>query len=94
MLITRFCCKFFGTSIFSCNQDLLKYSPRDHHDREPLQEAVTWIENVAHQLNERKRQSEQYYHGQQIMNKLNARMHLEKNVYLIRQDDMEQLAQV
>ncbi|XP_045162260.2 uncharacterized protein LOC123527069 isoform X2 [Mercenaria mercenaria] len=74
-------------------KDLLKYSPRDHHDREPLQEAVTWIENVAHQLNERKRQSEQYFHGQQIMNKLTPRMHPEKNVYLIRQDNMEQLSQ-
>ncbi|KAL4221100.1 guanine nucleotide exchange factor 10-like protein [Mactra antiquata] len=74
-------------------KDLLKYTPRDHHDREQLQEAVTWIENVAHQLNERKRQSEQFYHGNQIMSKLPPRGHVEKNLFLIRQDDMEQHSQ-
>jgi len=86
-----------GLFVFNLNfltQDLLKYTPRDHHDREQLQEAVTCIENVTHELNESKRQSEQLYHGQQILTRLSGKINQEKNVYLIRQDDMEQLSQV
>ena len=85
---------FFQFKLNSFTQDLLKYTPRDHHDREQLQEAVTCIENVTHELNESKRQSEQLYHGQQILTRLSGKINQEKNVYLIRQDDMEQLSQV
>ncbi|XP_052821087.1 rho guanine nucleotide exchange factor 10-like protein isoform X2 [Mya arenaria] len=74
-------------------KDLLKYTPRDHHDREQLQEAFTCIENVTHELNESKRSSEQLYHGQSIMAKLAAKVPQEKGVTLIRQDDMEQIGQ-
>lgn len=81
-------------SILEQKQDLLKYTHRDHHDREQLQEAVTCIENVTHELNESKRQSEQLYHGQQILSKLSTKIPQEKHVYLIRQDDMEQVSQV
>ncbi|KAH3821319.1 hypothetical protein DPMN_123082, partial [Dreissena polymorpha] len=75
-------------------KDLLKHTPRDHHDRELLQEAFTCIENVTHELNESKRQSEQLYHGQQIMATMaKGAQEGGRNVYLIRQDDMEQLSQ-
>lgn len=86
--------RYFTHSILEQKQDLLKYTHRDHHDREQLQEAVTCIENVTHELNESKRQSEQLYHGQQILSKLSTKIPQEKNVYLIRQDDMEQVSQV
>ena len=77
----------------SC-QDLLKYTRHDHHDREQLQEAFTCIENVTHGLNESKRASEQRYHGQAIMGKLSTHIKPEPNVYLVRQDDFEQLSHV
>ncbi|KAL3862085.1 hypothetical protein ACJMK2_008080 [Sinanodonta woodiana] len=73
-------------------KDLLKYTPRDHMDRERLQEALTELENVAHQLNERKRMSEQIFHGQRIMNKLGLKAIGDAQVYLLRQDDVQQLA--
>ncbi|ODM89251.1 Rho guanine nucleotide exchange factor 10 [Orchesella cincta] len=41
-------------------QDLLKHTPRDHHDRMSLQLALTQLESLAAMLNERKRESEQY----------------------------------
>jgi Rho guanine nucleotide exchange factor 10 len=41
-------------------QDLLKHTPKDHHDRMSLQLALTQLESLAAMLNERKRESEQY----------------------------------
>ena len=75
-------------------QDLLKHTPRNHHDRENLQEGLTGIENVAHQLNEGKRRSEQKFHGQEIIHKLSPKLSPDKNAYLIRQDDVKQLSEV
>lgn len=51
-------------------QDLIKYTPTNHHDRRPLQLALTELENVAYKLNERKRQSEQQFQAQQIVHKI------------------------
>ncbi|KAH9514114.1 Rho guanine nucleotide exchange factor 10 [Bulinus truncatus] len=51
-------------------QDLIKYTPQKHHDRQALQLALTELENIAYKLNERKRQSEQEFQAQQIVHKL------------------------
>ncbi|XP_059179092.1 rho guanine nucleotide exchange factor 10-like protein [Physella acuta] len=48
-------------------QDLIKYTPQNHHDRRALQLALTELENVAYKLNERKRQSEQHFQAQQTI---------------------------
>ena len=72
----------------------MKHTPRNHHDRENLQEGLTGIENVAHQLNEGKRRSEQKFHGQEIISKLSAKLPPDKKAYLIRQDDVKQLSEV
>ena len=75
-------------------QDILKHTPRNHHDREHMQEGLTGIENVAHQLNEGKRHSEQKFHGQEILAKLSARLQPDKKAFLIRQDDVKQISEV
>ena len=75
-------------------QDILKHTPKNHHDRENLQEGLTGIENVAHQLNEGKRRSEQKFHGQEILSKLSTKIAADKKAYLIRQDDVKQLSEV
>lgn len=41
-------------------QDLLKHTPHGHADRMALQLALTQLESLAEQLNERKREAEQY----------------------------------
>ncbi|XP_041377385.1 rho guanine nucleotide exchange factor 10-like protein [Gigantopelta aegis] len=79
-------------------QDLLKYTPRNHHDRVALQLALTELENVTHQLNERKRRSEQQFLAHQItsqvirqINQIANRPMLERPKRLIRQDNLEQV---
>ena len=83
-----------GYSFSDMLQDILKHTPKNHHDRENLQEGLTGIENVAHQLNEGKRRSEQQFHGQEIISKLSTKIAADKKAYLIRQDDVKQLSEV
>ncbi|XP_055958506.1 rho guanine nucleotide exchange factor 10 [Patella vulgata] len=80
-------------------QDLVKYTPKDHHDRGALQLALTELENVTHRLNERKRHSEQTFLAKQITNQLlrqitkqvPPRYLPDKTRRLIRQNDFEQV---
>ncbi|ESO89956.1 hypothetical protein LOTGIDRAFT_234067 [Lottia gigantea] len=80
-------------------QDLVKYTPQDHHDRRSLQLALTELENVTHKLNERKRTSEQTFQAKQITNQLlrqitkqvPPRYLPDKTRRLIRQNDFEQV---
>ncbi|RUS71131.1 hypothetical protein EGW08_021110 [Elysia chlorotica] len=51
-------------------QDLIKYTPRSHPDRGSLQLALTELETVAYQLNERKRRSEQKFQARQVTRSL------------------------
>lgn len=75
-----------------CLQDMLKYTPKEHVDRRALQLAVTVLENLAHKLNEHKRENEQKFAAKQIMSKIReglTKHHLTThNKFLIRQDDM------
>ncbi|XP_021375472.1 rho guanine nucleotide exchange factor 10-like isoform X2 [Mizuhopecten yessoensis] len=71
-------------------QDLLKYTPPNHHDRCALQRAMTELENVAHRLNESKRESEQYLEAKRLLKKL-GRTFPERSQKLLRQDDFEQM---
>ncbi|XP_076451656.1 rho guanine nucleotide exchange factor 10-like protein [Babylonia areolata] len=80
-------------------QDLIKYTPRSHHDRQALQLALTELENVAHKLNERKRLSEQYFQAKRIMQMLPRQLpnqvlsgrNMEKERRLIRFDNFDQI---
>ncbi|KAL5015085.1 hypothetical protein ScPMuIL_009355 [Solemya velum] len=71
-------------------QDILKYTPPHHHDRRALQSALTELENVAHNLNERKRENEQHFKAQQLLNKMNLKFPVGHR-RLIREDDMEEV---
>ena len=79
-------------NVFCFLQDLLKYTPKDHVDRRALQLAVTVLENLAHKLNEHKRENEQKFAVKQILTKIReglTKHHLTTHdKYLIRQDDM------
>lgn len=71
---------------------MLKYTPKEHVDRRALQLAVTVLENLAHKLNEHKRENEQRFSAKQIMSKIReglTKHHLTThNKFLIREDDM------
>ncbi|XP_033763685.1 rho guanine nucleotide exchange factor 10-like [Pecten maximus] len=71
-------------------QDLLKYTPPNHHDRCALQRALTELENVAHRLNESKRESEQYLEAKRLLKKL-GKTFPERSQKLLRQDNFEQM---
>ncbi|XP_062981166.1 rho guanine nucleotide exchange factor 10 isoform X1 [Elgaria multicarinata webbii] len=73
-------------------QDMLKNTTKGHHDRLPLQMALTELETLAEKLNERKRDADQRCEIKQIAKAMNER-YLNKllssgNRYLIRTDDM------
>lgn len=74
---------------------MLKYTPHDHHDRLGLQRALTELENIAHKLNERKRESEQKLEAKAML--ANFKEHLitktghEQNRKMIRVDDLDQV---
>ncbi|CAH1774827.1 unnamed protein product [Owenia fusiformis] len=74
-------------------QDLLKYTPREHHDRLPLQVALTELENLAHRLNEKKRESEQRHAARQVLANMGRTGQKAETAgqYLVRQDDLVQL---
>ncbi|KAL8623740.1 hypothetical protein ACOMHN_040086 [Nucella lapillus] len=80
-------------------QDMIKYTPHSHHDRQALQLALTELENVTHKLNERKRLSEQYFQARQIMQLLPRQLptqvlssrNMEKQRRLIRFDNFDQI---
>lgn len=80
-------------------QDLIKYTPHNHHDRRALQLALTELENVAHKLNERKRLCEQYFQAKQTMQLLPKQLpsqvlsgrKAEKPRRLIRFDNFDQI---
>ena len=61
--------RYIETSLYSL-QDLIKYTPTNHHDRRSLQLALTELENVAYKLNERKRHSEQKFQARQVTRSL------------------------
>ncbi|XP_064610358.1 rho guanine nucleotide exchange factor 10-like protein [Liolophura sinensis] len=81
----------------TCLQDLLKYTPHDHHDRLGLQRALTELENIAHKLNERKRESEQKLEAKAML--ANFKEHMitktghEQNRKMIRVDDLDQVVE-
>ncbi|XP_052082566.1 rho guanine nucleotide exchange factor 10-like isoform X2 [Mytilus californianus] len=72
-------------------QDLLKYTPHQHHDRSSLQTALTDLENVAHKLNESKRLAEQKFQAKKVMKELNIKNL--KTLRLLRQDDLDQICE-
>ncbi|XP_063410363.1 rho guanine nucleotide exchange factor 10-like protein [Mytilus trossulus] len=73
-------------------QDLLKYTPHQHHDRSSLQTALTDLENVAHKLNESKRLAEQKLQAKKVMKELNIK-NLRPTLRLLRQDDLDQICE-
>ncbi|XP_065192918.1 rho guanine nucleotide exchange factor 10-like [Sycon ciliatum] len=74
-------------------QDLLRHTEKDHPDRVPLQLALTRIENVTEQLNQRKRLSDQLHLVDRLRNRimnLPLDMFAEK-VRLVSQDEVCQV---
>ena len=73
-------------------QDLLKHTPTDHDDNLPLYLALSKLENVAYQLNEKKRTSEERLAAHLLLNKLSKNTELKhcKSV-LYRQDDVMEM---
>ncbi|XP_045475679.1 rho guanine nucleotide exchange factor 10-like protein isoform X1 [Harmonia axyridis] len=76
-------------------QDLLKHTPKGHHDRMSLQLALTQLESLAEMLNERKRESEQYQAFKEMLRnisgKFSARPLSDGNRYLLREDNITQI---
>ncbi|XP_074654119.1 rho guanine nucleotide exchange factor 10-like isoform X2 [Tubulanus polymorphus] len=76
-------------------QDLLKNTDKEHADRLPLQLALTVLENLAHKLNDRKRESEQRHAANKLLKQLNVKF-VQKlnspNLHVIRQDDVVETA--
>ncbi|XP_018009908.1 uncharacterized protein LOC108667398 isoform X2 [Hyalella azteca] len=76
-------------------QDLLKHTPKGHHDRMSLQLALTQLESLAETLNELKRESEQHQAFKATLKQINSKFALrsisEGNRCLIRQDDLTKL---
>lgn len=71
--------------------DLLKFTPFDHPDRMPLQQALTQLESLADRLNENKRDAERHFAVKQILkDHLNESDALSQR-YLLRQDDTKLL---
>ena len=71
-------------------QDLLKHTPREHHDRLALQMALTELESMTHRLNETKRESESRHDVMQVVRSLAGTSSVLKSSHqrcLIRQDD-------
>ncbi|TGZ53966.1 Rho guanine nucleotide exchange factor 10 [Temnothorax longispinosus] len=77
-------------------QDLLKHTPQGHHDRMSLQLALTQLESLAEMLNERKREAEQFQAFKEMLRhvsgKLSHRPLSSASRYLIREDNVTQLA--
>ncbi|XP_064642020.1 rho guanine nucleotide exchange factor 10-like protein isoform X2 [Lineus longissimus] len=72
-------------------QDLLKHTSKDHHDRLALQLALTELENLAHKLNDRKRDSEQCHAAKLVFSNLNVKLvqkTSDAEPHLIREDDV------
>lgn len=76
--------------LMSVVQDLLKYTPSDHHDRINLQMALTELENLTHKLNETKRDSEMRYEAKKIVANLIGRNSIKSDDkrYLVRNEDV------
>ncbi len=74
-------------------QDLLKHTAREHHDRLPLQLALTELETLTHRLNESKRESECYNDARTFMGNLVGRHSVKADAdrYYIRRDDLYQV---
>ncbi|KAK3591045.1 hypothetical protein CHS0354_026058 [Potamilus streckersoni] len=76
-------------------KDVLKYTLDDEIEKRQLQDSLALLEHFGHQLNERKRMSEQMLEAQRIYSKstkLKFRPNAERgNHWLIRQDDVRQL---
>lgn len=54
-------------------EDMLRSTPRGHPDRLPLQMALTELETLAEQLNERKRDADRRCEMKQIAKAINER---------------------
>ena len=69
---------------------MLKHTPPDHHDRIPLQMALTELENLTHKLNETKRESEGRFEAKRIVSRLSGRNTIKSDErrYLVRQEDV------
>lgn len=71
-------------------QDLIKHTPPDHDDYMKLNIALSKLENVAYQLNEKKRASEEKLAAEVILTKLWGSKHVTESV-LLRQDDVVEM---
>lgn len=98
--------KFCTPSHFSCNtlnvgledlcnhQDLLKLTPKDHHDRLALQIALTELDTLTHRLNDMKRESENRLEVKRLLSRISGRHSVKidpVNTHMIRHDDMIQI---
>lgn len=79
-------------------QDLLKYTPQDHHDRMSLQLALTQLESLAEMLNERKREAEQYQAFKEMLGHISGTFNTRslsstgnRHRYLLREDNLTQI---
>ena len=82
--------------MFFTLKDLLKQTPQKHHDRIPLQMALTELENLTHKLNETKRESESRHEVRRIMTNMTGRFSLKPDIerFLVRQDDLMQIVSI
>lgn len=71
-------------------KDLIKYTSRDHPDYLDLLHALTTLESIAYELNERKRSSEEKLAAKVVLKKLDIKPAAEDS-YLVRQDDVERV---
>ncbi|KAF6032695.1 hypothetical protein EB796_009036 [Bugula neritina] len=71
-------------------KDLIKHTPPDHDDYMKLNIALSKLENVAYQLNEKKRASEEKLAAEVILTKLWGSKHVTESV-LLRQDDVVEM---
>ncbi len=71
----------------------MKHTARDHHDRLPLQLALTELETLTHRLNESKRESEDQSEAKHFVHCLIGRHSLktEADRYLVRRENLYQL---
>lgn len=74
-------------------QDLLRFTPKDHHDRLSLQLALSELESLTDRLNEAKRDSESRLEVRRLLDNLTGFGSVllkvdEENSFLVRQDDV------
>jgi len=74
-------------------QDLLKYTPKDHHDRMSLQLALTELDTLTQRLNETKRDSDCRRDARILLGTVVGRHSnkLDSDGYMLRQDDVHQI---